>query len=137
MTRTLFSIAFLFLFVVTLSQCNFQPQLAIVQIVQIVDETNNAPINQVDISISSGEIPGRDKDDLYAWDLEYPINIPVKVGKCSYIRIEAEGYNVWDQTFCPKEKGLVDVELTLSPEISPDTPTVKPVKILPTVEYDT
>ena len=74
---------------------------------------------------------------MYAWDLEFPINIPIQVGKCSYIRIKAEGYDVWDQTFCPKEKGMIDVELTLSPETYPDTPTVKPQKILPTVEYDT
>jgi hypothetical protein len=53
---------------------------------------------------------------LYALDSEYPINIPIEVGKYSYIRIEAEGYDVWDQTFCPKEKGIIDVELDLAPK---------------------
>lgn len=98
--------------------CN-QQETAIVQIVQITDAIDDAPISHVDISISSGEIAGRDKDDLYAWDLEYPINIPIEVGKCTYIRIEAEGYHDWEQTFCPKEKGLIDVKINLSPKLLP------------------
>ena len=88
--------------IITLFSCN-QHKPAIIQIIQIVDHYSNLPINQVDISISSGEIPGRDENDLYEWDLKYPINIPIEVGKCTYILIEAEGYHDWEETFCPPE----------------------------------
>lgn len=36
-----------------------------------------------------------------------------------YIRIEAEGYNDWEQTFCPKGNGLIDVEIDLMPKYPP------------------
>jgi len=87
--------------IISLFSCN-QQKPAIVQIIQIVDHFSNLPINQVDISISSGEIPGRDENDLYDWDLKYPINVPIEVGKCTYILIETEGYHDWEQTFCPQ-----------------------------------
>jgi hypothetical protein len=66
-------------FLLTFAGCT--KQQAIVQIVQILDEIDNQPIEAVDISISSAEIPGRGKDDLYAWDLKYPINIPIVIAK--------------------------------------------------------
>lgn len=72
---------FLALFVLVVSITGCSKQQAIVQIIQIVDEFNNIPIESVDISISSAEIPGRDKGDLYDWDLKYPINIPIEVGE--------------------------------------------------------
>jgi hypothetical protein len=50
--------------IITLFSCN-QQKPAIVQIIQIVDHYSSLPINQVDISISPGEIPGRDENDLY------------------------------------------------------------------------
>ena len=84
--------------IITLVSCN-QQKPAIVQINQIVDHYSNLPINQVDISTSSGEIPGRDENDLYEWGLKYPINIPIEVGKCTYILIEAEGYHDWEEAF--------------------------------------
>jgi hypothetical protein len=30
---------------------------------------------------------------------KYPINIPIEVGKCTYILIEAEGYHDWEEAF--------------------------------------
>ena len=42
--------------IITLVSCN-QQKPAIVQIIQIVDHYSYLPINQIDISISSGEIP--------------------------------------------------------------------------------
>ena len=86
--------------IITLVSCN-QQKPAIVQIIQVSDHYSNLPINQVDISISPGEIPGRDENDLYEWDLKYPINIPIEVGKCTYILIEANGYHAWEEAFCP------------------------------------
>ena len=104
--------------IITLVSCN-QQKPAIVQIIQIVDHYSNLPINQVDISISSGEIPGRDENDLYEWGLKYPINIPIEVGKCTYILIEAEGYHDWEQTFCPQKAERIDVEIRLVPKLPP------------------
>jgi len=99
--------------IITLFRCN-QQKPAIVQIIQIVDHHSNLPINQVDISISPGEIPGRDKNDLYEWDLKYPINVPIEVGKCTYILIEAEGYYDWEEAFCPQIAERIDVEISLA-----------------------
>ncbi len=62
MNKVLLVLTLLFLF----SGCAQNP--AIVQIIQILDESNNSPIEEVDISISSAEIPGRGKDDLTDWD---------------------------------------------------------------------
>jgi hypothetical protein len=64
-----------------LSLLGCSKQQSIVQIVKILDETNNQPIEAVDISISAAEFPGRGRDDLYAWDLKYPINIPIVIAK--------------------------------------------------------
>jgi len=104
--------------IITLFSCN-QQKPAIVQIIQIVDHYSNLPISQVDISISSGEIPGRDENDLYEWDLKYPINIPIEVGKCTYMLIENEGYHDWEETFCPQKAESVDVEISLVPKLPP------------------
>ena len=104
--------------IITLNGCN-QQKPAIVQIIQVSDHYSNLPINQVDISISPGEIPGRDENDLYEWDLKYPINVPIEVGKCAYILIEADGYHDWEEAFCPKEKDLLEVEISLVPLLPP------------------
>ena len=104
--------------IITLFSCN-QQKPAIVQIIQIVDQYSNLPIKQVDISISPGEIPGRDEDDLYEWDLKYPINVPIEVGKCTYILIEAEGYHDWEEAFCPKKSERIDDEISLMPKLPP------------------
>ena len=104
--------------IISLFSCN-QQKPAIVQIIQIVDHYSNLPISQVDISISPGEIPGRNENDLYEWDLKYPINVPIEVGKCTYILIEAEGYHDWEQTFCPQTAERIDVEIRLVPKLSP------------------
>ncbi|MFC2054740.1 hypothetical protein ACFLV7_10695 [Chloroflexota bacterium] len=102
----------LIVLIVTLFSCN-QQKPAIVQIIQIVDHHSNQPINQVDISISPGEISGRDENDLYEWDLRYPINVPIEVGKCTYILIEALGYHDWEEAFCPQKAKRIDVEISL------------------------
>ena len=104
--------------IITLFSCN-QQKPAIVQIIQIVDQYSNLPINQVDISISPGEIPGREENDLYEWGLKYPINIPIKVGKCTYILIEAEGYHNWEEAFYPPKAERIDVEISLVPILPP------------------
>ena len=104
--------------IITLVSCN-QQKPAIVQIIQVSDHYSNLPINQVDISISPGEIPGRDENDLYEWDLKYPINIPIEVGKCTYILIEAEDYHDWEEAFCPQKVERIDVEINLVPKIPP------------------
>ena len=104
--------------IITLVSCN-QQKPAIVQIIQIVDHYSNLPINQVNISISPGEIPGRNENDLYEWDLKYPINIPIEVGKCTYIFIEAEGYRDWEKAFCPQNAERIDVEISLVPKLPP------------------
>ena len=104
--------------IINLVSCN-QQKPAIVQIIQVSDHYSNLPINQVDISISLGEIPGRDKNDLYEWDLKYPINIPIEVGKCTYILIETEGYHDWEETFCPQKAERIDVEINLVPLLPP------------------
>jgi hypothetical protein len=101
-----------------LVSCN-QHKPAIVQIIKIVDHYSNLSINKVDISISPGEIPGRDENDLYEWELKYPINIPIEVGKCTYILIEAEGYHDWEETFCPQKAERIDVEISLVPKLIP------------------
>ncbi len=106
----------LIVLIITLFSCNHQKP-AIVQIIQIVDHYSNLPINQVDISISQGEISGRDENDLYEWDLKYPINIPIEVGKCTYILIEAEGYHDWEEAFCPQKAERIDVEISLVPKL--------------------
>ena len=116
--RKLLLVFVLVVLTITLFSCN-QQKPAIVQIIQIVDHHSNLPINQVDISISSGEIPGRDENDLYEWDLKYPINIPIEVGKCTYILIEIEGYHDWEQTFCPQKAERIDVEINLVPKLPP------------------
>ena len=108
----------LIVLIISLLSCN-QQKPAIVQIIQIIDNYSNLPINQVDISISSGVIPGRDENDLYEWDLKYPINIPIEVGKCTYILIEAEGYHDWEETFCPQKAERIDVEISLVPLLPP------------------
>jgi len=104
--------------IITLVSCN-QQKPAIVQIIQVSDHYSNLPINQVDISISPGEISGRDENDLYEWDLKYPINIPIEVGRCTYILIETEGYHDWEETFCPKKAERIDVEISLVPILPP------------------
>jgi hypothetical protein len=104
--------------ITTLFSCN-QQKPAIIQIIQIVDHSSNLPINQVDISISPGEISGRNENDLYEWDLKYPINIPIEVGKCTYILIEAEGYHDWEEAFCPQKAERIDVEISLVPKLPP------------------
>ena len=115
--------------IITLVSCN-QQKPAIVQIIQIADHYSNLPINQVDISISPGEIPGRDEDDLYEWDLKYPINVPIEVGKCTYILIEAEGYHDWEEAFCPQNAERIDVEISLVPKSVPP-----PVKLQETLLF--
>jgi hypothetical protein len=112
----------LIVMIITLVSCN-QQKPAIVQIIQVSDHHSGLPINQVDISISPGEIPGRDINDLYEWGLKYPINIPIVVGKCTYILIEAEGYHDWDEAFCPQKAERIDVEISLVPKSVP--PPVK------------
>ena len=102
--------------IITVFSCN-QQKPAIVQIIQIVDHHSSLPINQVDISISPGEISGRDENDLYEWDLKYPINIPIEVEKCTYILIEAEGYHDWEEAFCPQKAERIDVEISLVPKL--------------------
>ena len=102
--------------IITLVSCN-QQKPAIVQIIQIVDHYSNLPINQVNISISPGEIPGRNENDLYEWDLKYPINVPIEVGKCTYILIEADGYHDWEEAFCPQKAERIDVEISLVPKL--------------------
>ena len=102
----------------SLFRCN-QQKPAIVQIIQVSDHHSSLPINQVDISISPGEISGRDENDLYEWDLKYPINVPIEVGKCTYILIEAEGYRDWEETFCPQKAERIDVEIKLMPKLPP------------------
>jgi hypothetical protein len=104
--------------IITLVSCN-QQKPAIVQIIQVSDHYSNLPINQVDISISPGKIPGRDENDLYEWGLKYPINIPIEVGKCTYVLIEAEGYHDWEETFCPQKAERIDVEISLVPLLPP------------------
>ena len=104
--------------IITLVSCN-QQKPAIVQIIQIVDHYSNLPINQVNISISPGEIPGRNENDLYEWDLKYPINIPIEVGKCTYVLIEAKGYHDWEEAFCPQKAERIDVEIRLVPKLLP------------------
>ena len=84
-------------------------------IIQIGDHYSNLPVNQVDISISSGVIPGRDENDLNEWGLKFPINIPIEVGKRTYILIETEGYHDWEETFCPQKAERIDVEISLVP----------------------
>ena len=116
--RKLILIFALGVLIITLFSCN-QQKPAIDQIILIVDHYSNLPINQVDISISPGEIPGRDENDLYEWDLKYPINIPIEVGKCTYILIEAEGYHDWEETFCPQKAERIDVEISLVPLLPP------------------
>ncbi len=59
------------------------------------------------------------ENDLYEWDLKYPINIPIEVGKCTYILIEAEGYHDWEEAFCPQKAERIDVEISLVPKLSP------------------
>ena len=108
----------LIVLIITLVSCN-QQKPAIVQIIQVSDHHSNLPINQVDISISPGEIPGRDENDLYEWGLKYPINIPIEVGKCTYILIETEGYHDWEETFCPQKAERIDVEISLVPLLPP------------------
>ena len=108
----------LIVLIITLVSCN-QQKPAIVQIIQIVDHNSNLPINQVDISISPGEIPGRDENDLYEWDLKYPIKVPIEVGKCTYILIEADGYHDWEEAFCHQKAERIDVEISLVPKLSP------------------
>ena len=108
----------LIVLIISLFSCN-QQKSAIVQIIKIVDHYSNLPINQVDISISPGEISGRDEDDLYEWGLKYPINIPIEVGKCTYILIEADGYHDWEETFCPQKAERIDVEISLVPKSVP------------------
>ena len=116
--RKLILIFALGVLIITLFSCN-QQKPAIDQIILIVDHYSNLPINQVDISISPGEIPGRDENDLYEWDLKYPINIPIEVGKCTYILIETEGYHDWEETFCPQKAERIDVEISLVPLLPP------------------
>ena len=106
------------LLLLLISACN-QQKSARVQIIQIVDHYSNLPISQVDISISSDEVPGRDENDLYGWDLKYPIHIPIEVGKCTYILIETEGYHDWEETFCPQKAERIDVEISLVPLLPP------------------
>jgi len=116
--RKLLFVFVLIVLIITLFSCN-QQKSAIVQIIQVSDHYSYLPINQVDISISSGEIPGRDENDLYEWDLKYPINIPIEVGKCTYSLIETEGYHDWEETFCPQKAERIDVEIRLVPLLPP------------------
>jgi len=58
-------------------------------------------------------------------------------GKCSYIRIEKKDYNKWEQTYCPRIAEGIEVIITLTTEITPDSPPVKPLKIIPTLEQET
>jgi len=104
--------------IITLFSCT-QQKPAIVQIIRIVDHHSSLPSNQVDISISPGEIPGGNENDLYEWDLKYPINIPIEVGKCTYILIETEDYHDWEQTFCPQKAERIDVEVRFMPKLPP------------------
>ena len=105
-----------------LSSVPFQSNV-LIQIIKIVDHYSSLPIYQVDISISSREIPGRNENDLYEWGFKYPITIPIEVGKCTYILIEAEDYHDWEQTFCPQTAERIDVEISLVPLLPP------PIKI--------
>ncbi len=68
-------------------------------------------------------VRSRDENDLYEWDLKYPINIPIEVGKCTYILIEAEGYHDWEEAFCPQKPERIDIEISLVPKSVP--PPVK------------
>ncbi len=116
--RRLLLVFVLCVLIVTLFSC-YQQKPAIVQIIQIVDHYSYLPINRVDTSISPGEIPGRDENDLYEWGLKYPIIIPIEVGKCTYIFIEAEGYHDWEEAFCPQKAERIDVEISLVPKLPP------------------
>jgi len=116
--RKLLLVFVLVVLIISLFSCNPQKP-AIVQIIQIVDHHSSLPINQVDISISPGEISGRNENDLYEWDLKYPINVPIEVGKCTYILSEADGYHDWEETFCPQKVERINVEISLVPLLPP------------------
>jgi hypothetical protein len=116
--KKLLQVFVLIILIAVMFSCN-QQKPAIVQIIQIVDHHSSSSISQVVISISPGEIPGRDENDLYEWDLKYPINVPIEVGKCTYILIEADGYHDWEETFCPQKAERIDVEISLVPKLSP------------------
>ena len=99
-----------------LVSCN--QRAAIVQIVEIIDDSNGSQIEHVNMTLSPADLgPGEDVN--YYKNIKSPLNVAIEVGKCTYILIEAEGYNNWEQTFCPKEKGLIDVEIDLTPKYSP------------------
>jgi len=74
MQKILFALSSIFVFV----SSTLKP--ATVWITQIIDHYGKKPIIKVDLSVSSGKVPGRNRDDLYEWDLKYPINIPIEVG---------------------------------------------------------
>ncbi|MFC2052832.1 hypothetical protein ACFLV7_00840 [Chloroflexota bacterium] len=99
-----------------LVSCN--QRAAFVQIVEIVDDTNGSQIEHVNMTLSPADL-GSGEDGSYYINIKSPLNVPIEVGKCTYILIEADGYHDWEEAFCSQKAERIDVEISLVPKLSP------------------
>ena len=97
-----------------LVSCN--QRAAIVQIVEIVNDSNGSQIEHANMTLSPADL-GPGEDGSYYKNIKSPINLPVEVGKCTYILIEADGYHDWEEAFCPQKAERIDVEISLVPKL--------------------
>ena len=85
------------------------------QILSIVDDETGQEV-AVDITVRQDDImPGEDGQvfrKVYA-----PIVIPIEVGKCSYMLIEASGYYDWEEAFCPTHSISLSVDIRLGKSV--------------------
>lgn len=63
--------------------------------------------------LQSGEDGGRFKNP------KTPINIPIEVGKCTYILVEMEGYHDWEEAFYPSQIKGIYIKVRLMKKYNP------------------
>jgi hypothetical protein len=94
-------------------------RLTKVEIIDIIDNSNNSQIKRAILFISDSKIAGRDTDELYGWEIKTSLNSPIEINKCIYILIHAEGYHDWEEFICPNNEGIIKVKVNLDPEVIP------------------
>ena len=90
----------------------------ILQIVETTDIESGLQVPQVNVFVRSEDIkPGEDGGIFIS--TQTPIYIPIEVGKCTYVLIEAEGYHDWEEAFCPTDVEGIYVNIELVPKPHP------------------
>ena len=98
-----------------LSSCiNQQPTITIHS---VQDARTREPVKNINIYIQPEDLePG--EDGVIHYDVIPPIVIPIETGRCTYVLIEAEGYEDWEKRLCMSIAKKYPLEILRIPRIN-------------------